>query len=53
MNGTLVAALLCLIAWVLFGFVRPVGLGVVHLLWAAFAVLWIRWWAGTTELRQR
>ncbi len=45
MRATLVASIVCLLLWVLLAFVRPVGLGVVHLLLAAGAVLWIRWWA--------
>jgi hypothetical protein len=53
MKGTLLASLLCLALWIVFGFVRPVGLGVIHLLWPAAAVLWVRWWALTNELGQR
>jgi len=45
MRATLVASIACLGAWVLLAYVRPVGLGVVHLLLAAGAALWIRWWA--------
>lgn len=45
MPATLIASLLCLAAWVVVVFVRPVGLGVVHLLFAVGAALWIRWWA--------
>lgn len=45
MRVTLAASIACLALWVVLVFVRPVGLGVVHLLLAAGAVLWIRWWA--------
>ena len=51
MKGTLLASLLCLALWIVFGFVRPIGLGVVHLLWAAAAVFWIRWYALRAPLR--
>ena len=52
MKGTLLASLLCLVLWIVFGFLRPIGLGIVHLLWAATAVLWIRWYAQTHKLRE-
>ena len=42
---SLVGSLLCFAAWVLLVFVRPVGLGIVHVLLAVSAVLLIRWWA--------
>jgi len=42
---TLLASVACLVLWVVLVFVRPDGLGVVHLLLAVGAVLWIRWWA--------
>jgi hypothetical protein len=45
MSVTLVAAVACLALWVVLVFVQPVGLGVVHLLLAGGAALWIRWWA--------
>ena len=45
MLATLVFALVCFAAWVLLVFVRPVGLGIVHVLLAAAAILSIRWWA--------
>jgi hypothetical protein len=48
----LFAAIACLALWVLVTFIRPVGLGVVHLLLAAGAVLLIRWWALRGEARQ-
>ena len=53
MNFTLLFALLCLAGWVVFGFVRPIGLGIINLLWAGSVVLWIRWWALRTQLRQQ
>ncbi len=49
MTLTLVASLVCLAIWVLAVFVQPVGLGIVHLLLAAGAVLWIRWWAQSAK----
>ncbi|MGH7560701.1 MAG: hypothetical protein ACRENB_06760 [Gemmatimonadales bacterium] len=45
MSPTLIASVLCLLAWITLVYVAPVGLGVVHLLLAAGTVLWIRWWA--------
>jgi len=51
-KGTLIASLFCLAAWIAFGFLRPIGLGVVHLLWPAGVVLWIRWWALTHQLQR-
>ena len=45
MLATLVFAVVCFAAWVLLVFVRPVGLGIVHVLLAVSAVLLIRWWA--------
>ncbi len=45
MAPTLVASVVCLILWTVLVFIRPVGLGVVHVLLAAGAVLWVRWWA--------
>lgn len=50
MKGTLLASLLCLALWIVSAFVRPIGLGVVHVLWAAACVLWIRWYALKTKL---
>ncbi|HLG06615.1 MAG TPA: hypothetical protein VI383_10765 [Gemmatimonadales bacterium] len=38
-------AILALASWVVLVFIRPVGLGVVHLLLGIGAVLLIRWWA--------
>lgn len=46
---TLVASVVCLAIWVLTTFVRPVGLGVVHLFLTAGAVLLIRWYALRNE----
>ena len=45
MAPTLLASLACLVLWIIFVFVRPIGLGIVHLLLAVGAVLWVRWWA--------
>ncbi|MGQ0703266.1 MAG: hypothetical protein ACT4PM_09060 [Gemmatimonadales bacterium] len=38
-------ALVALVAWIVLVFVRPIGLGIVHLLLALAAILFIRWWA--------
>jgi hypothetical protein len=45
MNATLAIATVCLVAWIILGFVIPVGIGAVHLLLAVAAVLLVRWWA--------
>jgi hypothetical protein len=50
MKGNLIASLVCLATWILLAFLRPVGLGIINLLWAASAVLWIRWYALRTAL---
>ena len=50
---TLLASLFLLALWVLVTFVRPVGLGVVHLLLAAGVGLWVRWWATRRKLREQ
>jgi len=50
---TLLTSIACLAAWVVLVFIRPVGLGVVHVLLGASAVLWIRWWALRDEKRER
>jgi hypothetical protein len=42
---SLLASIVCLILWVVLVFIRPVGLGVVHVLLAVSAVLLIRWYA--------
>jgi hypothetical protein len=49
---TLLLALLLLGTWFVFTFVLPAGLGVVHLLLAAGAVLLMRWWV-VSEGRER
>ena len=41
----LIASVVCLVLWAVLVFVRPVGLGVVHVLLAVSAVLLIRWYA--------
>jgi hypothetical protein len=51
MAPSFIASLLCLALWVLLVFVRPVGLGIVHLLLGLGAALWVRWWATRPEKR--
>ena len=43
----LILAVLLLVAWVVLGFLMPVGIGAVHLLYAAGATLLVRWWGET------
>ena len=50
---TLLTSIACLAAWVVLVFIRPVGLGVVHVLLGLGVALWIRWWALRDEKRQR
>jgi hypothetical protein len=45
MPVNLLIALASFVLWVVFVFVRPIGLGIVHLLLVLSAVLFIRWWA--------
>ena len=45
MSPSLIAAVLALLLWAVLTFVRPVGLGPVHLLLVLGFVLWIRGWA--------
>lgn len=45
MTLTLAAAVVCLLAWVILVFLMSVTAGVVHLLLALGATLWVRWWA--------
>jgi len=45
MNATLAIAIICLVAWIVLGFVVPVGIGAIHLLLAVGAVFLVRWWA--------
>jgi hypothetical protein len=47
MPVTLVLAVLCLLGWIVFGFLVPLGIGAVHLLYAAGATLLVRWWGET------
>ncbi len=47
MRLTLLGALTLLVAWVIFGFITPVGVGAIHLLLAAGVTLLVRWWALT------
>ena len=44
MAPSLIASVVCLVLWTVLVFVRPVGLGVVHVLLVLGAVLWVRWW---------
>ena len=44
MAPSLILSVLCLAVWVVLTFIRPVGLGIVHVLLALGAVLWVRWW---------
>ena len=45
MAPSLITSVVCLVLWAVLVFIRPVGLGVVHVLLAVSAVLWVRWWA--------
>ena len=45
MKANLLIALASLVLWVVLAYIRPVGLGIVHLLLVAGAVFFIRWWA--------
>lgn len=45
MAPALLISLGCLVLWTVFVFVRPIGLGIVHLLLVVGTVLWVRWWA--------
>jgi hypothetical protein len=45
MNPNLIGAIVALVLWFAGTFVRPVGLGIIHLLLAIGVVLLIRWWA--------
>ncbi len=42
---TLVAALAALALWIVLGFLFPVGVGAIHLLFAVGATLLVRWYA--------
>lgn len=42
---TLLAAVVSLVAWVIFAFILKVGSGAIHLLLAVGATLLVRWWA--------
>ena len=53
MPVNLLVALASFALWAVFVFVRPIGLGVVHLLLVVSAVLFVRWWALRDEKRQR
>lgn len=43
----LVASLISLVLWIVFGFVIPVGVGIVHALLGVSAILFVRWWGLT------
>jgi len=43
----LIVSLACFVAWIVFGFVVPVGVGVVHALLGVSAILFVRWWGLT------
>ena len=45
MAGSLLVALLGFAMWLVVVFIRPIGLGVAHVLLGLSAVLFIRWWA--------
>lgn len=49
MSPLLIGALLALLLWVMFTFVIPAGLGIVHVLLAVGVVLLMRWWVGRRE----
>jgi hypothetical protein len=42
---TLAVGALSLVLWIVFGFVLPVGIGAIHLLFAVGATLLVRWYA--------
>lgn len=44
MNVNLIGAIIALAAWLVLTFIRPVGLGIIHILLAVGVVLLIRWW---------
>ena len=52
MTANLLIALGSVVLWVVLAYIRPVGLGIVHLLLVAGAVFFIRWWAKKDELRK-
>ncbi len=45
MAVSLVLAVVSLVAWIFLVFVRPIGLGVAHVLLGLAGILIIRWWA--------
>jgi hypothetical protein len=44
---TLVLSLACFAAWIVFGFVIPIGVGIVHALLGVSVILFVRWWGLT------
>ena len=53
MTANLLIALASLVLWVVLAFIRPVGLGIAHLLLVAGAVFLIRWWVQREKPRQQ
>lgn len=51
MPYSLLASLLCLALWIVFVFLRPFGLGIVHILLGLAGVLWVRWWGSKEPKR--
>jgi hypothetical protein len=43
-SPSLIISILSLAVWTVLTFIRPVGLGIVHVLLALGVVLWVRWW---------
>jgi len=41
---TLAVTLLSCVAWIIFGFAVPVGVGIVHALLAVSSIMFVRWW---------
>ena len=41
------ASLLSFAAWITFGFILPVGVGLIHALLAVAGILWVAWWGLT------
>lgn len=45
MDLNLIGAIIAIAAWLVLTFIRPVGLGIVHVLLGVGVVLLVRWWA--------
>ena len=41
------ASLVSFVAWITFGFVIPVGVGMIHVLLAVSVILFVGWWGLT------